>query len=253
MQIEIKKLTEEEIYFSITNINLGIANGIRRIIIAEVPTFAIDQVLIFKNTSIMNNDYIIQRLNLLPINSNDRILIKNMPIECKCVEKQCNECSIILNVDINSCDHKKRIYLTDLLSSKELSLFTKDAFQIPLFVLNANEIFKAKLIIHKGIGHQHAKWMPATSVIVKPYPEISLEKNIFQLTNNKDELKLQDPNLCIYCNACTNLDASLVSIKPQLNKFIIHIESCGTLLPNVIFTEALQILKQKAADLNEKN
>ncbi len=271
MNVEIFKLTSEEIYFLIKGIHLGIANGLRRIIISEVPTFAIYDVQILKNDSIMINDYIIQRLGLLPIDSNNRFLIKKMPIECNCESHICKDCCIVINIDVISHEHKKKIFLKDL-NLSDTELFTKDAFEIPLFVLNRNESFKAQLRIRKGIGHQNARWMPATVVIAKPNPVISIidscqditilhklvsscPKKIFHLKKDQS-LTIKNQDQCIYCNGCINFLEeeklpNFIKIEQKQEEFLFQIETAGTMRPDLIFTEALSILKKKVIDIQD--
>lgn len=270
MQIEIKELTDEKVYFRLKNVNKALANGFRRIILAEVPTYAIGDVLIEKNTSIHINDYIIQRLNLLPIDSNNRSMIPKMPIECVCTTKQCNQCAIMVSVNIISSKHKNRIFIKDLFPNDFHFHFTKDAFDIPLFVLNSGEQFKAILILRKGIGHQHAMFKPACVVIAKPTPSIVIESNysndilkqlvpvcpkkIFQFHDNI--FSIQNVDQCIYCDQCTTFAIENLKIPKLINineiedDFLITIESVGTLNPATIFTEAVQIMKQKLNELN---
>ncbi len=271
MQIEIKELTNELVEFQLKGINTAMANGFRRIILAEVPTFAIGDVLVETNTSIHINDYISQRLGLLPIDSNDRLLIEKMPIECNCPLGVCDSCGIIIDVNMVSTKHKHRIFIKDLFPNNYKFNFTKNAFEIPLFVLNTGEQFKARIIIRKGIGHQDAKYKPASVVIAKPTPQILIHdvllneqyqklvsicpQKIFQFSDNT--FSIVNVGKCIYCQKCTQLAIEdfkmpdIITVKPIKDDFIFTIESVGTLRPDLIFMEAVRIMKEKVNQLDK--
>jgi len=58
---------DREARFLVRGITPAFANGIRRAMIADVPTFSIDQVRVIENTSVMFNEQIGLRLGLVPL------------------------------------------------------------------------------------------------------------------------------------------------------------------------------------------
>ena len=65
--IEIKSKTDEELIFDIKGVDPTLVNTLRRIMIAEVPTMAIETVIINQNTSIIPDEVLAHRLGLIPI------------------------------------------------------------------------------------------------------------------------------------------------------------------------------------------
>lgn len=57
-QIVIKKLDKEVMEFDMIGVDPAIANALRRILIAEVPTIAIEHVFVVNNTSIIQVSYV---------------------------------------------------------------------------------------------------------------------------------------------------------------------------------------------------
>ncbi len=67
--LTIESLTKDRIVFRLKNVPLSYANSLRRIIISEVPTMAIEFVNIKENTSPVHDEYIAHRMGLLPLQS----------------------------------------------------------------------------------------------------------------------------------------------------------------------------------------
>ncbi|KAK6947111.1 DNA-directed RNA polymerase, RpoA/D/Rpb3-type, partial [Dillenia turbinata] len=55
-KVEVTRLTEENMEFNMVGIDHAIANAFRRVLIAEVPTMAIEKVFIANNTSVIQDE-----------------------------------------------------------------------------------------------------------------------------------------------------------------------------------------------------
>lgn len=67
LKIQIIYLDKETIVFDLIGVDTSIANSLRRILLAEVPTMAIETIYIQDNTSIIQDEVLSHRLGLVPI------------------------------------------------------------------------------------------------------------------------------------------------------------------------------------------
>lgn len=67
IQIIVTKLNEECIDFDLIGVDAAIANALRRILLAEVPTVAVETVWIAVNTSIIQDEVLAHRIGLIPL------------------------------------------------------------------------------------------------------------------------------------------------------------------------------------------
>ncbi|PHT41507.1 DNA-directed RNA polymerase II subunit rpb3 [Capsicum baccatum] len=79
--IKIREVKPDFMKFKLRDTDSSIANALRRIMIAEVPTIEIDLVEIEVNSSILNDEFISHRLGLRPLTS-ERAM--SMRFSCDC-------------------------------------------------------------------------------------------------------------------------------------------------------------------------
>jgi DNA-directed RNA polymerase II subunit RPB3 len=65
--VEVLEMGEDRMKFVLSETDPSVANALRRVMIGETPTLAIDLVTITHNTSCIHDEMIAHRLGLLPI------------------------------------------------------------------------------------------------------------------------------------------------------------------------------------------
>jgi len=86
INIEILDISTESIRFALSGCDVSLANALRRIMISEVPTLAPHLVSIIENTSVLHDEFLCQRIGLIPFVS-DAVDEFKYPWECSCSEK----------------------------------------------------------------------------------------------------------------------------------------------------------------------
>lgn len=65
--------SDDELVFEMIGIDASFANALRRIMIAEVPSVAIEHVYMLNNSSIVHDEVLSHRIGLVPINADSRL------------------------------------------------------------------------------------------------------------------------------------------------------------------------------------
>ncbi|EJW04273.1 hypothetical protein EDEG_01455 [Edhazardia aedis USNM 41457] len=188
IELEIINHTSNSLEFDLKNVDCSIANALRRILIAELPTMAIEYVNFYKYNGVIPEEILAHRLGLLPIlidpkvfeykNSTDTENEKNA---LKFVLKKQNNMNDIVVV---TSDDIKWVPL----GNQKDTLVPRPRIKsgIPITKICNGQEIEIEMYAIKGIGKDHAKWSPVCPVSYRLHPAIEI-KDIY----DEDAFKLQ--------------------------------------------------------------
>ncbi len=144
--VEFVERGDREARFLVRGITPAFANGIRRAMIADVPTFAIDTVRFIENSSVMFDEQLALRLGLVPLST---------PPEGEFLEGDV----VTLSIDVEG---PGTAYSGDLVSSD--GLVQPTAENVPIIELNEGQRLEAEADAVMGRGRDHAKHQGGVAV-----------------------------------------------------------------------------------------
>ncbi|MFL6323525.1 MAG: DNA-directed RNA polymerase subunit D [Nitrososphaeraceae archaeon] len=162
--MDVVQKQDQRIIIKFNNVPRQYVNAIRRLSISEVPTLAIDDVVILDNSSVMHDEAIAHRLGLIPLRTDLSRFV--MPHDCDCKSTLgCSKCRVLLVLDSEASEKTKVVTSGELLSEDELvKPVSKD---VPIIILAPSQKLKFEAYARLGVGKDHAKWQPTSAAIVK--------------------------------------------------------------------------------------
>ncbi|CCE33362.1 probable DNA-directed RNA polymerase [Claviceps purpurea 20.1] len=194
--------------FSLMGIDASLANAFRRILIAEIPTLAIENVYIENNTSVIHDEVLAHRLGLIPFDGgreglHNFLKWRKKPEEGEDPYAGCydwNTVRLELNVtctanpdadpdeqDPLKAFHNAHVYAKDIVfvpTGKQVDYFSgADAIRpvnpdILIAKLRPRQTIDLSMHMHKGIGADHAKFSPVATASYRLMPTIKILKPI---------------------------------------------------------------------------
>ncbi|TLX81639.1 MAG: DNA-directed RNA polymerase subunit D, partial [Thaumarchaeota archaeon] len=157
--LEIVEQSGNRIVVRLKKIPLQYANALRRICLSGVPTFAVDDVVIIENSSVLADEGVAHRLAMIPLRTDLSRFVE--PSACDChSELGCSRCRVLLMLDSGSSDTTRTVTSSDLSSEDEVVKPVSP--NIPIAVLAPGQKLKFEAYARLGRGSEHAKWNSAS-------------------------------------------------------------------------------------------
>jgi len=262
--LTITELTPDVMKFQLESTSLSMANALRRVMIAEVPTIAIDWIQFDKNSSVLPDEYIAHRIGLIPLWSEKHVDQMMDHRECDCTDG-CNKCSVTFTLDEKAekdstfnCTTKHLKSLTasvrpaagpdfnkqrnDFASNNMGLLDNYDANEDEILIckLRKGQHIKFRALAKRGFGKEHAKWIPA--IIGFEYdPDNALRHTVYPKPEEWPKS----------AHSQLEEDQHQAEFEPlgEPDKFYFTVEPIGQLKPETIMLNSIKILRKKLANI----
>ncbi len=264
MEVQILEKTDTTMRFVVRGVDIPFANALRRIMLAEVPSMAIDDVVIIQNSSVINDEILAHRLGLIPLKTD--LDSYNLPEDCTCKsEFGCNLCRVALALEAEATENTITVYSRNLISENPDIIPVSD--RIPIVKLAANQRIRLEAYARLGKGKKHAKWQPVSVSAYKYLPQIKIDascdacgecvkicpKNI--LVRVGKTIEPRDIIECTLCEDCVNAcpkNPPAIEISWEKDACVFNVESTGALPVEQIVHEALNTLDKKFEDFQKQ-
>jgi DNA-directed RNA polymerase subunit D len=238
------RFEDAELYF---------VNSLRRVMLAELPKLAIDDVIIYDNTSALFDEIIAHRLGLIPIPTDLSIL--SFRTECKCAGKGCPTCTVRYTL---SKEGECVVYSGDLQPEHPSFAITETLVPIVDLAKDQRIILEVEAVL--GRGKDHAKWQVVLAPRYRMDTVISFDKKrisdvkafIEELPKDLpveikgDKLELIDPSKLPMLEAYLDKHKdTLITVTKDPTKLTYSFETDGSMSAKAALQESITILAKK--------
>ncbi|KAF2132504.1 DNA-directed RNA polymeras-like proteines I and III subunit RPAC1 [Dothidotthia symphoricarpi CBS 119687] len=196
--------------FSLVGLDTSVANAFRRILLSEIPTLAIEDVFIYQNTSIVQDEVLAHRLGLIPLcgshaglnwmkwyskptdddegsgtPSDYNCIMLNLQVECTWQDGGLQRAAAG-ETDPDKLYTNHSVYARDIVWSpigKQHDMFASEPVRSTnpdILIVKMRPGQQINLMMHavKGIGQDHAKFSPVATASYRLLPTIDILRPI---------------------------------------------------------------------------
>jgi DNA-directed RNA polymerase subunit D len=254
-EVQFVDRSERSARFVVRPITPAFANGIRRAMIADVPTFSIDTVRVIENSSVMFDEQIGLRLGLVPITT--------PPGEFEIGDE------VTLSLDVSGPD---TAYSGDIVSSDQMVTVADE--NIPIIELKDGQRLEIEADAVLDVGRNHAKHQGGVAVGYRHLQTVEVvgDKSEFddgephilrgvieeQAAEHAVETAGEEPEdgqlvaTGSFDNDLTNrYPGKELAVRDVPNAFVFDVETDGSLNVDELVEQAVGTLETRATELKE--
>lgn len=210
----------------------ALLNAARRAVISEVPCMAISEVDVYENNSALFNDYLANRVGLIPLTWEEGID---------------DDVKVTFSLNAEAVEEQKTVYSRDLVSSDEkIKVFAED---IPVAILNKGQKIRIEGFAVKGTAKIHARFQSALAYYGKAGEFKAADKCkkcsnpliAFKPIAGKKDL----PENSFLCANCSKPDG-------DGKEYLFVVESFNNLSSKEQYERALKVMEEKTKVLEKE-
>ncbi|MCD6085206.1 MAG: DNA-directed RNA polymerase subunit D [Desulfurococcales archaeon] len=262
VSLEILEKSDRALKVRFKNVPLAIVNAIRRVVLEEVPTMAVDYVVFRNNTSVLHDEIIAHRIALIPLTSEEAVEKYLPPEECSgegALNKSDCYATLVLEAETGD-DEVRTVYSGDLKPVDDPTI-KPISQKIPIVVLGPNQRLVLEAKARLGRGKEHIKWSPATIAVSTYAARVIVDKRkcikclmcasycpTGALTAKNGELMVNEDK-CNLCRQCVRVcEHGAIVLSWYQDTYDLRIESTGALPAEKIIELAIKELMRKLDD-----
>lgn len=223
--------------FLVRGITPAFANGIRRAMLADVPTLSIDNVRVIENSSVMFDEQIALRLGLIPLSTPD--------------DYEPGE-TVTLALDVEG---PATAYSSDLVSSDDQVEPAED--NVPIIDLKEGQRLEIEADAMLGYGKDHAKHQGGVAVGYRHLQQVDVVGDSDEYEDDEPQIirgVVEDDGELVPAETFDNDLGNLypdkeVEVDEVPNAFVFHVESDGSMNVEDLVYGAVDSIHERASEL----
>jgi DNA-directed RNA polymerase subunit D len=244
MNASIVKENDAMLTLHLKGVSTPFVNALRRAVISDLPAFAIDEVDFYENNSPLFNEYLANRIGLVPLTFD---------------ENAADDVKITFQLNVESTDETRTVYSSELVSTDPaIRVFAE---RIPLIKLGKNQKLRLEATAITGTAKKHAKFQSALASsgglpeFKKPVKCVKCSHSV-KVTEEKilaENITLSSAIKCDSCGAFTEVSSEdALNVTAKEGEFVFFIESFNNIPSRKQLERAISVMQGKLKELEQE-